>query len=161
MLGLAVNVEEKMEELIKTNMLSYALAAAFTGYLLSLIVFGIFKKTKNIESKKKKALIRFIVNGVLVCFWIWFFIYMNLFPISLAYYEYNHNLVEEKTGVVESIEQDGKDRINIIIDDTEYTIVHSSVNPVFIIGGDIDKGDNVKIIFGVNSKFIFDIMELQ
>ena len=86
---------------------------------------------------------------------------MNLFPISLAYYEYNHNLVEEKTGVVESIEQDGKDRINIIIDDTEYTIVHSSVNPVFIIGGDIDKGDNVKIIFGVNSKFIFDIMELQ
>jgi len=150
-----------MEELIRTNMISYVFLTAFTGGLLFYSIFGVFKNTENIESKRIKRIIRFIVNGILVCFWIWFFIYINLFTISLAYYEYNHNLVGEKIGVVESLEQDGKDRIKIIIDDEEYTIVHSSVNPFVIIGVDIDKGDNVKIVFGAYSKYIFDVMEVQ
>ena len=148
-----------MRELIETNVLTYLFSTILTGFLLLSIIQGTFKQTKNIENKKKKAVLRFGVNGVLVCFWIWFFIYTNLFPISLAYYEYNHNFVEEKVGVIESIEQSGKDRIYIIIDNTEYTVVHSSVSPSVIIGGDIDKGDTVKIIFGVKSKFIFDIYE--
>lgn len=150
-----------MDELIKTNVFAYALSAACTGYFLSTIIYGTFKKTKDIKSKKKKTVLRFGVNGVLVCLWMWFFIYVNLFPISLAYYEYNHNIVEEKIGIIESIEQNGKDRINIIIDNTEYTMVHSSVNPVVVIGRDIDKGDTVKVIFGVKSKFIFDIEHLK
>lgn len=148
-----------MEELITVNMLSYALVTSFTGILLISIIIKAFKDTKHFENKKKKTLMRFIVNGLLVCFWIWFFVYRNLFPISLAYYEYKNNVVQETTGVVEYIEQNGKDRINIIIDDTEYTIVHSSVHPVIIPGRDIDKGDVVKIKFGINSKYIFDILQ--
>ena len=148
-----------MEELITVNMLSYALVTSFTGILLISIIIKVFKDTKHFENKKKKTLMRFIVNGLLVCFWIWFFVYLNLLPISLAYYEYKNNVVQETTGVVEYIEQNGKDRINIIIDDTEYTIVHSSVHPVIIPGRDIDKGDIVKIKFGTNSKYIFDILQ--
>ncbi|MBR6769301.1 MAG: hypothetical protein IKM34_07440 [Clostridia bacterium] len=148
-----------MENLIKTNVLTYAVLTAFTGFLLLSIIYGIFKKTKRIENKKKKTVLRFGISGVLVCFWIWFFIYVNLFPISLAYYEYSHDCVEERIGTIESIEQDGKDRINIIIDNTEYTMVHSSVNPAVAIGKDIDEGDTVKFIFGVESKYIFDIYE--
>lgn len=148
-----------MEELITVNMLSYALVTSFTGILLISIIIKVFKDTKHFENKKKKTLMRFIVNGLLVCFWIWFFVYLNLLPISLAYYEYKNNVVQETTGVVEYIEQNGKDRINIIIDDTEYTIVHSSVHPVIIPGRDIDKGDVVKIKFGINSKYIFDILQ--
>jgi len=93
-----------MEELIKTNLLSYAFLTAFSGYFLLIIIHGTFKKAKDNESKKIKTVLRFGADGVLVCFWIWFFVYTNLFPISLAYYEYNHNSVEEKIGVIESIE---------------------------------------------------------
>ena len=150
-----------MEELLKTNFISYAFVTVFSAILFSSLVFGILKKTKKMENKKKKATINFIVSGVIICFWLWFFVYINLFPISLAYCEYNHNFVEEKIGVVENIERDGKDRINIIIDKEEYTIVYSSTNPDVSISSDIDKGDNVKIIFGVNSKFIFNITELS
>jgi len=148
-----------MEELIKTNLLSYAFLTAFSGYFLLIIIHGTFKKAKDNESKKIKTVLRFGADGVLVCFWIWFFVYTNLFPISLAYYEYNHNSVEEKIGVIESIEQNGKDRINIIIDNTEYTMVHSSIGHDVLIGRDIDKGDTVKIVFGVRSKYIFDVYE--
>ena len=139
-----------MEELIKTNVLAYAFTAAFAGVWIFLIIYGIFKKTR-------KTVLRFGISGVLVFFWLWFFVYTNLFPVLLAYYEYNHNIVEEKTGIIEKIEQNGKDRMNIVIDNTEYTMVHSSVNPAVIIGTDIDKGDTVKFEFGVRSKYIFDI----
>lgn len=146
-----------MGELIRNNVLAYTFAAALTGLWISLIAYGIFRKTNNIENAKIRTVTRFGIIGVLICFWIWLFIYMNLFPISLAYYEYNCAFVEEKYGVIENIEQDGKDRINIIIDNTEYKIVHSSISPVIILGRDIDEGDTVKIKYGVKSKFIFDI----
>ena len=86
---------------------------------------------------------------------------MNLYPISLAYYEYNHNLTEEKVGVIDSIEQNVKDRIYLIIDNAEYTLVDSSESPAVIIGRDIDEGDAVKFKFGVKSKYIFEIYELN
>ena len=148
-----------MYELIKSSLSAYAFAAAFSGLWSWLVVYGTFKKTKNIENKKIKTVLRFGISGVLVFLWAWHFMYMNLYPISLAYYEYNHDIVEEEIGIIESIEQNGKDRINIIIDNTEYTMVHSSVNPAVIIGRDIDKGDTVKIVFGETSKYIFDIYE--
>ena len=150
-----------MEELLRINMLSYAFVTVFTAILFFSLVFGLLKKTREIENKKKKAVINSIGCGVIICFWLWFFVYINLFPISLAYYEYNNNLVEEKSGVIESVEQEGKDRIIVIIDGVKYTIVHSSVNPVVTIGKDIDTGDHVTITFGANSKFIFDVKGLQ
>ena len=146
-----------MEGLIKTNLFAYVFSTLLTGFLLWSIIFSMFKKTKNAESKKTKTIICFSVSGILVCLWIWFFICINLFPISLAYYEYSNNFVEEKRGVIESIDQSGKDRIRIVVDGKEYTMVYSSENPTAVIDGDIDEGDTVKIIFGVSSKYIFDI----
>ncbi len=148
-----------MYELIKSSLSTYVFVAVFSGLWCFLVIFGTFKNTKNLESKKIKTVLRFGISGVLVCLWVWHFVYMNLYPISLAYYEYNHDFVEEKIGVIDIIEQDGKDRINIIIDNTEYTMVYSSVSPAVIIGRDIDEGDTVKFKFGVRSKYIFDIYE--
>ena len=148
-----------MYELIKSSFQAYASAAAFSGLWILWAVYGTFKNTKNIENKKMKTVLRFGISGVLVCLWAWHFVYMNLCPISLAYYEYSRNSVEEKIGVINSIEQDGKDRIYLNIDNAEYTMVDSSVSPAVNIGRDIDKGDTVKIKFGVRSKYIFDICE--
>ena len=150
-----------MYELMKSSLQAYAFAAVFSGLWILLAVYGTFKNTKNIKNKKMKTVLRFSIGSVLICFWIWFFVCVNLYPISLAYYEYSRNSVEEKIGVIDSIEQDGKDRINLIIGNTEYTMVHSSVSPAFIIGKDINEGDTVKIKFGVRSKYIFDIYELN
>ena len=146
-----------MYELIKSSLSTYAFVAAFSGLWSLLFIYGMFKKTKDIENKKIKTVLRFGISGVLVCLWAWYFVYINLYPISLAYYEYNHNFVEEKIGVIDTVEQDGKDRINLIIDNTEYTMVYSSVSSAI----DIDEGDTVKIEFGVKSKYIFDICEFN
>ena len=146
-----------MYELIKSSLRFYAFVAAFSGLWSLLVVYGTFKKTKNIENKKIKTVLRFGVSGVLVCLWAWHFVYMNLYPISLAYYEYNHNFVEEKIGVIDTVEQDVKDRIYLTIDNTEYTMVYSSASSAI----DIDEGDTVKIEFGVKSKYIFDICEFN
>ena len=109
--------------------------------------------------------------------WILDFVYRNLYPFSLAYYEYKNDIVDKKIGVIENIEYDGRDRINIVIDNKEYIIVNSSSRPFVIIGSDIgnvnianleeitkgtarcviDEGDAVEFKFGAKSKFIFDI----
>ncbi len=146
-----------MYELIKSSLSTYAFVAAVFGLWSLLVIYGMFKKTKDIENKKIKTVLRFGISGVLVCLWAWHFVYINLYPISLAYYEYNHDFAEEKTGVIDGIEQDGKDRIYLTIDNEEYTMVDSSVSPAFIIGKDFDEGDTVNIKFGVRSKYIFDI----
>ena len=150
-----------MYELIKSSLSTYAFVAAVFGLWSLLVIYGMFKKTKDMENKKIKTVLRFGISGVLVCLWAGHFVCMNLYPISLAYYEYNHDFAEEKIGVIDGIEQDGKDRINLIIDNTEYTMVYSSLNSDNIISRDIDEGDTVKIEFGVKSKYIFDICEFN
>ena len=150
-----------MYELIKSGLQAYAFVAAFTGLCCLLFIYSIFKQTNNIANKKIRTVLRFGISGVLVCLWAWHFVYINLYPISLAYYEYSRNSVEEKIGVINSIEQDGKDRINLIIDNTEYTMVYSSLKSDDIISRDIDEGDTVEIEFGVKSKYIFDICEFN
>ena len=150
-----------MYELIKSSLQAYAFVAAFSGLWCLLVIYGTFKKTKNVPNKKKKAVLRFGISGALLCLWAWLFVYTFLYPISLAYYEYSRNSVEEKIGVINSIELDGKDRINLIIDNTEYTMVYSSLNSDDIISRDIDEGNTVKIEFGVKSKYIFDICEFN
>ena len=150
-----------MYELIKDSLQAYSFVAVFSALWILFAVYATIKNTKNIENKKLKTVLRSSISSILICFWIWFFVYVNLYPISLAYYEYNHDFAEEKIGVIDSIEQDGKDRIKLIIGSTEYTMVYSSVSPAFIIGKDFDEGDTVKIKFGVESKYIFDIYKLN
>jgi len=150
-----------MRELITANLTAYVFVALITGFALLSIIHIIFDKTKGIESNKKKRCVRFIISGAFVGLWIWYFVYVNLFPISMAYYEYNHNVCDEKIGVVESIERSEKDRIDITIDGTEYAMVYSSENPIIIVGKDIGEGDTVKFVFGVKSRYIFDMYRLN
>lgn len=145
-----------MEELLKTSFGTYLGITMFLGFIGVLLVYGAIENTKEMENKKIKFALRIAICSVIVCLWMCF-VYMQLYPISLAYYEYNHDIVEEKIGVINSIEQDGKDRMNLIIDDAEYTMVYSSVTPAVIIGSDIDEGDTIKIKFGEKSMYIFEI----
>ena len=62
-----------MYELIKSNLESYAFAAAFLGLWILLVIWGTIKKTKNLERKSAKAALRFGISGVLIGFWAWFF----------------------------------------------------------------------------------------
>ena len=144
-----------MYELIKDNLWAYILTTVLTGAWIVLTICGILSRCTT--NNKPKAILRFCLCGVLTCLWGWYFIYVNLYPISLAYYEINHELTEEKIGVVDVVEQSGKDRVHLIIDDIEYTMVYSSARPYFIVGVDIKDGDTVKIKFGTSSKYIFDI----
>ena len=150
-----------MRELITANLTAYVIVALITGFGLLSIIHIIFDKTKGIESNKKKRCVRFSISGAFVGLWIWYFVYVNLFPISMAYYEYNHNVCDEKIGVIESIERSEKDRIDITIDGTEYAMVYSSENPIIIVGKDIGEGDTVKFVFGVKSRYIFDMYRLN
>ena len=76
-----------MYELIKSSLSTYAFVAAVFGLWSLLVIYDMFKKTKDIENKKIKTVLRFGISGVLVCLWAWHFVYINLYPISLAYYE--------------------------------------------------------------------------
>ena len=75
----------------------------------------------------------------------------------MAYHEYKNNSTNEIIGVVESIEQTSRDRVNLFIDDTEYTIVYSNDKPIAKTVNKINKGDVVKIVAGEKSKFVFEI----
>ena len=149
-----------MYEMIKGNLLFYIILTAFVGLWSLLFICGIFKKTKNTESRKLKVFIRIGVSCALICFFGYVLVYADLFPISLAHYEYTHNFTEENIGVISNIEQKGNDRIYLIIDDTEYVMVDSRDSFVTI-GKDIDKGDTVKFKYGTKSKFIFDIYQVN
>jgi len=146
-----------MYELMIENLSAYAFATVFTGLFVSLIICGTFKKTKNTQNKIAKTFLRFGISIILVSLWMYYFVYMNLYPVSLACYEYKYGFVEEKIGIIDSIEQNTKDRICLIIDNTTYTMVHSSVRPFTIVGKDINEGDAVKIIIGERSKYVFEI----
>ena len=150
-----------MGDLIRDNLASYIFITWMSGCGLLAIIHMIFDKTKDMENKKQKRCVRFIISGVFAGLWIWYFVYVNLFPIAMASYEYNHNFCEEKIGIIESVEQSEKDRIDITIDGTEYTMVYGSENPIVIVGKDIREGDTVKFVFGEKSKYIFDIYRLK
>lgn len=150
-----------MGELLKNDFLLRALATAFTALFIFLVSRGIFIQTREMDKLKRKTLLRVGISSVLVCFWLYCFIYRMLYPISLAYYEFQKGLSEETIGVVECIEQQAKDRIYLTIDGVEYTLVHSSTDPYVRIGIDIAEGDVVHIVYGENSMYIFDIREAK
>lgn len=150
-----------MDELLKTTLYLYIFSAIFCGGLIVAFIIGIIKKTRKIENTKIKIFLRILVCGVLTTLWIYHFVYANVYPFSLAYYEYRNSLTEEKVGVIKSIEQDGKDRILVTVDGTVYTMVYSSLKPYKNIDIAFKRGDTVWILIGVHSLFIFDISKVE
>ena len=139
-----------MYGLIKDNLLFYIIAAIFAALCLGSMVYG---ATKKVENKKLKIIIRVSVSCILLCLWLWCFVWANIYPLSLAVYEYNNSLTDEVTGVIEKVEQDTKDRMYFVVNNTKYTMVYSST----VSFDDFAEGDVVKIKFGEGSRYIFDI----
>ena len=150
-----------MEELIKTSLLFYLFCTAFMGLWSILVVYGMFKKTKSIENKPLKNILRIGVACILFGLWTWHFVFMNLYPISLAYYEFKHDFTEEKIGVVENVEQRIKDRVYITVDGEKYTMLYNSTDSFAGNNHDTLEGNTVKIKIGKKSKFIFNVSELN
>ena len=146
-----------MFQLLKSSLYAYIAVAAIVGVGILAFIYVIFKKTKNINNKKLKVLLRVVVGGISLCLWAWFYVYVNLYPISLAYYEYTNGFAEEKVGIIDSITNVTKDRISLIVDGVEYTIIDNVVAPIY--DKDIGIGDTVKLKFGKRSMYVFDIDE--
>ncbi|MBR6502003.1 MAG: hypothetical protein IKT42_01020 [Clostridia bacterium] len=146
-----------MFDLLSDDFDQRVLWTTFIGIWVLSSIWGVFVKTKQIESKKKKKILRIAISCVLVFVWLYFIVYRSLYPISLAYYEYKNDLTNEKIGVIYNIEQLNQDRMKFVIDDTKYTIVYSWEKPLANIGKDIVNGDVVKIVYGKNSKFVFNM----
>ena len=159
--GALIKEGDIMGKLIHESFAMYLFLAIFTGLWFLSVGFGIAKKIRNIENQKIRKGLCVIVCSVLGFLWEFFFVYKNLYPISLAYYEYQNDKTEEVIGVVEYIEQTQKDIICLRIDGVAYTIVHNSTKPYVRIVIDVSRGDEVRIIYGENSKCIFDIDELE
>ena len=150
-----------MGVLIKESFLLYLFLAVFTGFWFLYVGFAVMKKTTKMENPTMRIALCSIVCSAFSFLWLFFFVYKNLYPISLAYYEYMNDKTEEAIGVVEYIEQTEKDIICLTIDGAEYKIVHDSTKPYVRIGIDVSKGDIVRIIYGESSQYIFDIYELK
>jgi hypothetical protein len=152
-------------DLLKHDFLFYVTVAVFIGGAIFSIILSIFRSTENTKNKKIKAVLRFGVSSILVCLWGWLIVSTELFPISLAYYEYNHDIVEERTGVIDIIEEEGgrQSYIYLYIDDTKYKIIDGDLSrrPIAVVGKDIEQGDTVKIKFGAKSKYIFYISRVN
>ena len=149
-----------MEQILKDDLLLHILLTLFIGFWIFIVIIGTIRKSKEIENQKVRRILCAAVCSLLIVIWVLFFICHELLPISLAYYEYDHSLTAKKTGVVESISQEGKDRICIVIDNTKYVLVYGSSSPYANICKEIRNGNTVQIQFGKDSKYIFDICKL-
>lgn len=131
----------------------------FTGIIaIPGILTSIIKKNKS----KTKKILSIVFFSILLFIWGYFIIYSRFYPISMAYYEYNHQHSCETTGVIESVEYPTNGHIDIKIDNQDYTMVYSKINPYQKkLGKEIDKGDRVQIQFGERSKYIFSISKIE
>ena len=146
-----------MYELIKSDFGSYLFIAIFSGICFAWGgVYGIIVNTKKIENIVLKRILRVSVSVVCVGFWLWFFVYKNLYPIALAKYEYEHNCIEEQVGTVESVEMYDKGRFIMTIDGVKYTFLNDSAS-LTSIKNEKGIGNSVRFRYGKKSKVIFDI----
>ena len=146
-----------MYELIKSDFRSYLFIAIFSGIWFGWGgVYGIIVNTKKIENIVLKRILRVSVSVVCVGFWLWFFVYKNLYPIALAKYEYKQNFSEERVGTVESVEMYDKGRFIMTIDGVKYTFLNDSAS-LTSIKNEKGIGNSFRFRYGKKSKFIFDI----
>ena len=149
-----------MEEVLKTGLdfyLSVALFVLFMDvYCISYCIYRFIKKTKEMENRKVKTILCVAFSSALIIVWAYFFAYKMVYPRALAYYEYKNDVIEEKSGVVNSIRYEPKDRIYIQIDDITYSIAYPGSSKIDIAKG-LKKGDSVRFIVGKHSMYVFEI----
>ena len=146
-----------MGELIKELLFSYILVTGFAGIMIFMITCGTVKKLKELKNRIIRTVLSIAICSVGIFLWAGFFVCHELYPVSLAYYEYNNSIVEETSGVIDSIKYVNIDYTFVSINNTEYIMVHNDTNTNTVLGRDIVKGDTVRLQFGEKSLFIFDI----
>lgn len=154
-IGASINYEDNdMDKLLETSLYTYIYLTIFIGVIVGLLLINLFWQTKKINTKWIKISVRTTICGVLLGFWTYFFVYRNLYPVSLAYYENKNNLTVDVVGVVESINLVRKDRLYVNIDGTVYVMVYSSQKPYNSITADLVKGKTVYLRVGKHSMYI-------
>lgn len=148
-----------MEELLKQVFLSRFLAIIIITICSISILVGIIKKSQGFESRKKCIIVRSVVCPLVIAVWL-VIAYFTAYNHGLACYEYNNNITSELSGIIDNIEH-SKDTTHIVISGKKYKMVHSIDKPIIDFRKDIVEGDSVKFKYGKNSKFIFDIYEIE
>ena len=146
-----------MDELLKTLLLTYIFVAIFVGICMFSVVCGCIRMTDKIENNQIKYLLRIVICGALISLWVYYFIFQNVYPLSVAYYECRNGIVEERTGILDGINRREKDRIEVIIDGEFYMMVYSSQESDTQITKGLDKGSLVCFSYGEHSMYIFSI----
>lgn len=144
-------------ELLESLFGSYLAVTIFAGVFVSVLCMVIVKKTQEIDRQKIRITLRVTLCSLLVILWGYCFVFAQLYPISLAYYEYKSNTVISTVGTIESVEIDGKDRILLSIDGKEYALVYGSTAYPYAFTKKLAKGNRVYIEFGKKSKYIFNL----
>lgn len=148
-----------MEELLKQVFLSRFLAVIIITIWAISVLIGIIKKSQSFESRKKCIIVRSIVCPLVMSLWL-VVGYFTAYNHGLACYEYNNNITSEAAGVIDSIDH-SKDTTQIVVNGKKYKMVYSIDEPIVDFRKDIVEGDSVKFKYGKNSKFIFDIYEIE
>ena len=145
-----------MEQALKELFWLQVFVVASMALVIISIIINIIKKTTDIGNRDVRAVLCFVTCSALALFLI-YFVTLH-YPDFLAYYEYNHDLAEETIGVIDRIESGGGQHLYFIIDNTKYTMARDNPPPY---DPYIREGDVVKIRFGEQSMYIFDIYELN
>ncbi|MBP5313252.1 MAG: hypothetical protein J6112_10510 [Clostridia bacterium] len=127
----------------------------FVGMWSAGAIFGLFVNTKKIENDRIRKFLRIAVVALLVCVWLWFCCYKVLYPISLAKYEYTHEIYQAETGVINSVKRVGNSKIKITIDNVVYTLIDYGEKNAVPVEKKFKKGDHVSFQYGKSSKYIF------
>lgn len=154
--------DESMYELMKNRLQTKMNFAIFALLLITYsILYTNIKLAKKISKKRTRNAVRIGVSSFLVFAWLYLFVYLLVYPIALANYEYNNDLTESDAGTVDTVYIKNRFVVEVTIDGVKYNMAHSSVDPVFKIGRDFDEGNIVKVVYGKNSRYIFDIYKLK
>lgn len=148
--------EDNMSEIINYEFTVRLVLTVFMAAFSAVVIFKLFVITKKVDNCIVKRTLRVVLSSLLVCLWLWVFCYKLLYPISLAKYEYDHDICETKEGIVCEIKRTEKSQIKITIDDVVYTVLgyNTDQNSVFI-EKELRKGDFVSFQYGKNSHYVF------
>lgn len=154
-------MKEFMGTLLESKLTSYIFIAIATLGALFSITLWFVKHTKNMRKTKLRIALCVVVCSVLVGFWSYFIVYKSVYPLSLAYYEHSNDLTYEVVGVIDNVEQKGKDYIKVTVYNTTYTMAYSSQNRGYYPDNGIAKGKTAVLKIGERSNYILDACKVS
>lgn len=155
-----------MEGLLKSLLFDSLYGVVFAMVFIATIIFGVIKKTKNMENKKTKCTLRIVIITLTIILLLWLTVFgkLGFYTVSMACYEYENNITEKADGVVDRITRD-RQCVCIYIDNVRYKIPNSSKNPLIDFEKGLEKyikeGDHINLVYGKQSKIIFEFEKME